>query len=199
MMNRSWLIFNCIISGACSLVIICAVVGSVVRICHPCDIASVGIDYHEGHDHCLPSEWQNPDCYNGVQRVAVRMDLVKDGRVAGFEFHYSDHKSDARPDDGHDSGCKEIGFNIVPKWYYRGFYGGLIVGLAGLPGKVPEWTFGGSRLLGTFGGVIGRDWWLSPKWAIRTEVRVTHTSDPLRGDRGKNLGGWVTGLTYRWR
>lgn len=56
---------------------------------------------------------------------------------------------------------------------------------------------GRSHYLYTAGTLVGKDWQLfKSARAIRTEGRLTHTSDPFRSDVGKNFASGVLGVTY---
>ena len=124
----------------------------------------------------------------------------------GGEFQYSMHKADERPEGayglGHDAGFREYSFNLTLKrqMFDDLFYLGVLAG-------VSYWyerdhgmhDLGGSHWLGTWGGMIGRDWNIYKAWSVRSEFRMTHTSDPFRNDdKGKNYLSGVIGLSYRF-
>ena len=180
-------------------------------------IDRIGFDWQIGRDSVLPSDWQSKHSSNRVYRFCVRLEHDLDNKkwkdwASGLELHYSDHEADEKPDYGQDTGFKELGFNVVVKRYLfsRAFYVGALAGLSYVP-KFPEFenrqwrdsdlysNIGRSHWLVTWGAVVGEDWKLfGSNFALRTECRLSHTSDPFRSDRGKNFLGALLGLTYEF-
>jgi len=177
----------------------------------------VGFDWQYGKDYILLSEaWQSPDCINTVNRFSVRaetndipllwgLDLLGSWYY-GAEFQYSVHKADERPTGeygiGHDAGFKEYSFNLTIKrqMFDDLFYLGLLAGMSYWHERDHGMhDLGDSHWLGTWGGMLGRDWNIYKAWSVRSELRMTHTSDPFRtNDKGKNYLSGVVGLSYRF-
>lgn len=182
-------------------------------------IDNVGVDWQYGKDKVLPDTARGDHCYNTVNRISVRAEtrgpwFFSDKWGLQGELQYSAHKADELPDHGQDTGFKEVGFNLALKYFffndlfYAGFFGGL-----SCPLDFPEFehrdywadrdiesNLGRSGILGSWGPMIGRDWRVkNSPWSLKTEMRFTHTSDPLtHNDRGKNYASMVLGLTYHW-
>lgn len=170
----------------------------------------IGYDHMYGKDDWLTDGWKSPECHNTVNRFSIRYETNKffpswDKWFIGGEFQYSMHKADEKPGGsyhmGHDAGFREYSLNLTIKrlMFDDLFYVGWIMG-------VSYWSdrdhgmhdLGDSHWLGTWGPTVGKDWHIYKAWSIRTEARVTHTSDPFRtNDRGKNYGTFlVVGISY---
>lgn len=211
--------FAYVIVGLC--IVLTALLVSTVQAEKDWKIDSLGVDWQYGKDFMLPKDWQGDHCANTVNRVSIRLESDSvvpyylneswDKWTLGLEGHYSDHKADERPDRGQDAGFKEIGFNVTAKRHLFDelFYVGFIAGLSYV-GDLPEFenrdwkhgdaysNIGRSHCLGSWGATVGKDWKVTNGWSIRTEGRLTHTSDPFRSDSGKNFGATVVGVTYRY-
>ena len=171
----------------------------------------IGYDWMYGKDAWIPDDWASPSCENTVNRFSIRYETNKffpswDKWFIGGEFHYSMHKADEAPGGsyydehpGHDAGFREYSFNLTIKrlMFDDLFYVGWVMGLS-------YWyerdhgmhNLGNSHCLGSWGPTLGKDWHIYKAWSIRTELRLTHTSDPFRSDRGKNYGTGVIGISY---
>lgn len=174
---------------------------------------NLGFDYQYGNDSMYPESLQGKHSRNKVTRFSVRAEnktiLPEKWTVQG-EIHYSKTKADEYPDNGQDTWFEEIGFNLVVKrtmfdLFYIGGFAGVSKALSFPEFENRDWAdrdiesnIGRSGVLGSWGGLVGKDWFLNTNWGIRTEVRLTHTSDPFRTDRGKNYGAGIIGLTYRF-
>lgn len=185
-------------------------------------IDSLGFDYQEGGDVMLPDYWQGDHATNLVKRYSLRAEsdslapyLLNDSWdkwTLGLEGHYSAHKANEKPDQGQDTGFKEMGFNVTVKrhLFNRSFYVGFIAGLSYVH-EFPQFenrnwkhgdmnsNIGRSHCLGTWGPMVGKDWHVYKAWSMRTELRGTHTSDPFGSDSGKNFVAGTIGVTYRFR
>ena len=175
-------------------------------------IDNVGADWGYGRDYILPEAWRSDHCYNTVNRWSIRAEsrrlIFSEKWGLQGELLYSAHKADEYPDHGQDTGFKEWGFNLILKRYFFDdmFYAGILAGLSYVhdfpnfedrdwPDRDLESNLGRSHCLGSWGGVIGKDWHVYKDWSLRTEARLTHTSDPFGPDMGKNFIGWSFGAT----
>ena len=168
----------------------------------------IGFDWIYGKDNILPEAWQGPSCENTVNRFSIRAEINSmfpswDKWFIGGEFQYSMHKADEKPEgkygNGHDAGFREYSLNLTIKrqMFDDLFYLGVLVGASYWYERDNRMhNLGDSHLLGTWGGMIGKDWNVYKAWSLRTELRLTHTSDPFRSDRGKNYGTGIMGMTY---
>jgi len=183
-------------------------------------IDSIGLDLQYGRDSA--EDLQPRHSLNIVERISVRaesdslmpylLDESWDKWTAGAELHYSSHKANERPDNGQDTGFHEIGVNGVLKRHFfdKMFYIGGLAGLSYVhdmprfenrPWKSDDRrsNIGRSHCLYTVGALAGRDWQvLQTAWSVRTELRLTHSSDPFHADHGKNFAAGVLGATYRY-
>jgi len=168
----------------------------------------IGSDWMYGKDAWLPDEWESPSCENTVNRFGIRYETNKffpswDKWFIGGEFQYSMHKADEKPEGsyhmGHDAGFKEYSFNLTIKrlMFDDMFYLGWVMGVSyWIDRDHGMHNLGDSHVLGSWGPMIGKDWHIYKAWSLRTELRLTHTSDPFRSDRGKNYGTGVIGVSY---
>ena len=196
----------------CFLVVLVAI--RIVLIPYPCKAEmKVGFDLQQGSDHMLPSAWQSNHCFNRVHRLSIRAEtrsLLPTPWALQGELFYARHKADEVPDYGQDTGFNEIGFALILKRYFFDniFYAGVLVGISHVQDfpkfeRRESWSegdqnsnIGHSHYLGSFGVLAGRDWPIYSAWSLRTELRLTHTSDPFRPDLGKNYGAMVVGVSY---
>lgn len=183
-------------------------------------IDTIGFDVQYGRDSA--DELQGDHSLNIVERLSFRVEsdsLVSallneswDKWTVGAELQYSSHKANERPDHEQDTGFHETGINLTLKRHLlnRIFYVGCLAGLSCVS-SFPEfenrsWNhhdlqsdIGRSHYLYTVGALAGKDWQvLKSAWSVRTELRLTHTSDPFRSDRGKNFAAGVLGASYRF-
>lgn len=178
-------------------------------------IDNIGSDWVYGEDYMLPEDWQGSHVRNVVNRWGFRAEsrrlLFSEKWGLQGEFLYSAHKGNEYPDHGQDTGFKEYGINLILKRYFFDdmFYIGWLAGLSYVddlpnfenrdwPDRCLESNLGQSHWLGTWGPLVGKDWRIYQAWSLRTEVRLTHTSDPFRTDKGKNFLGWALGVTYHF-
>jgi hypothetical protein len=207
----------CIVAA---LLLIAFTTGSVQAKDMPCKIDTIGFDVQYGRDSA--DELQGDHSLNIVERISVRAEsdslitaLLNDSWdkwTIGAEIHYSSHKANERPDHEQDTGFHETGVNLTLKRHLLNkiFYIGCLAGLSYVS-NFPEFenrswndndlrsNIGRSHYLYTLGVLTGKDWQvLKSAWSVRTEVRLTHTSDPFRSDRGKNFAAGVLGATYRF-
>ena len=174
----------------------------------------VGIDYHYGNDYSIPNNFTSEHADNEVDRISVRYETDKfwTNYRMQYELAYSDHKANEVPDLGQDTGFKEINALVAIKRHFQtlaDIYAGVFLGLGYIP-ELPrfegrDWkdgdlrsNIGQSHLLGSFGVLVGKDWKLYNNVSLRTEGRITHLSDPIRTDTGKNLMSGVLGLSYEF-
>jgi len=178
-------------------------------------IDSVGADYQYGMDYMLPDSLRGEHCFNTVVRWSVRAEsrslLFSEKWGLQLELFYADHKADEYPDYGQDTGFKEIGVNLalIRHFFDDMFYVGWLAGLAYVdefpnfedrdwPDRSLESNVGRSHCLGTWGPMVGRNWHIYKAWSLKTEMRLTHTSDPFRTDMGKNFLAGVVGFSYNF-
>ena len=171
----------------------------------------IGGDWMYGKDVLLPDAWQSPSCENTVNRFSIRAETNEifpslDKWFFGIEGMYSMHKADEKPEGsywmGHDAGFREYSFNVTisRQMFDDLLYVKWIMGLSYWHNRdVRSHNLGDSHCLGTWGPAIGKDWNLYKTWSLRTEFRMTHTSDPFRSDRGKNYGTFMMGVTYTFK
>ena len=177
-------------------------------------IDNIGVDWQYGRDYMLPDTLRGEHCVNTVNRVVVRAEsrrlIFSDKWGIQGEFHYSAHKADEVPDHGQDTGFKEFGVNLALIRHFLDdmFYVGLRAGLSYIP-EFPEFenrdwpdrcleaNVGRSHCFGTWGPMVGKNWKIKGNpWSVRTEMGITHSSDPLRTDSGRNFAHMSLGLTY---
>lgn len=171
---------------------------------------NIGFDWMYGKDAWLPDAWQSPSCENTVNRLSLRAETNNhfpgwEKWFIGGELQWSRHKADEKPKGkyraGHDAGFVEYSFNLTIKreLFNDLFYLGWVMGAS-------YWykrdhgmhNLGDSHWLGTWGPMIGKDWHIYKSCSLRTEARVTHTSDPWQSDRGKNYATFfVVGFTFK--
>lgn len=168
----------------------------------------IGTDLMYGKDTWIPNDWQSPSCENMVKRFSIRAETNAifpslEKLFIGGELQYSAHKADEKPEGsyhmGHDAGFKEYSFNLTIKYMLFDdlLYAGWVMGLSYWYERDNDMhNLGDSHCLGSWGPMIGKDWHIYKAWSIRTEIRLTHTSDPFRSDRGKNYGTGVIGISY---
>ena len=178
-------------------------------------IDSVGADYQYGKDYMLPDSSRGEHCFNTVLRWSVRAEsrslLFSRKWGVQLEFLYSDHKADEFPDRGQDAGFKEWGVNLALKRYFFDdmFYVGFLAGLSYVdefpnfenrdwPDRSLESNVGRSHCLGSWGPMVGKDWRIYKAWSLKTEMRLTHTSDPFNTDMGKNFLAGTVGFSYNF-
>lgn len=170
----------------------------------------IGLDWMYGKDYdgWMFDTLQSPQCANTVNRFSLRVETNTifpswDKWFIGLELQYSMHKADELPAGkygmGHDAGFREYGFNVTIKrqFFDELFYVGMFMGLSCWYERDHGMhNLGDSHVLGSFGPTLGKDWRIYKAFSMRTELRLSHTSDPLQGDRGKNHGIFVIGATY---
>ena len=178
-------------------------------------IDNVGFDVQHGKDFMLPDDWRGEHCLNKVTRWSVRAEsrslLLPEEWGIQLELLYSAHKADEVPDRGQDTGFKEWGINLAVKRYFFGdaFYIGWLAGLSYVdefpnfenrdwPDRSIESNLGRSHYLGSWGPMAGRDWHIYKALSLKTEMRVTHTSDPFNTDKGKNFFTGLVGFSYNF-
>lgn len=178
-------------------------------------IDSVGFDWQYGQDYMLPDDWKGEHCLNRVNRWSVRAEsrnlLLPEKWGIQLELLYSAHKADEVPDRAQDTGFKEWGINLAVKRYFFDdmFYVGCLAGLSYVD-EFPnfenrDWSdrsieadVGRSHCLGSWGLMAGRDWHIYKAWSLKTEMRLTHTSDPFNTDKGKNFLAGAVGFSYNF-
>jgi len=119
-----------------------------------------------------------------------------------LEGFVSFHVSNQELGGDYERNAKEIGANVVPKYYWHlektSLYIGIPLGFSHLLDAENQPNFGNSGLLGTFGVAIGADTPFYKDFLIRIEYRATHTSDPYNSDLGRNLHGLALGVIWKW-
>jgi opacity protein-like surface antigen len=123
-----------------------------------------------------------------------------DGRRWKFEgeVHGSFHSASGA--DGYTQ-ANEFGVNLVFKREFPSKlaivpYIGFMAGTSRLLDTNNQPQFGDSGWLGTFGPLVGVNILLDDDWYVRTEYRLTHSSDPFNSDVGRNLNNVNIGLVY---
>ena len=174
-------------------------------------IDSIWIEYEHSEDYFLPKDWRGDHATNVVHRYGIgaesRSLLISAEDWAIFaKLQYSAHKANEYPDYGQDTGFKELGALVgVKKYFLKRFYVGVYAGMAYIdefpnfenrdwPDRCIESNVGRSHFFGSWGGLAGFKFRV-PKtnnWSFASEARITHSSDPFRTDKGKNL----TGLSF---
>jgi hypothetical protein len=169
----------------------------------------VGIDWMYGEDSVVPNTWQSSSCENTVNRFSGRIETNElfptwNKWFFGAELQYSTHKSyNIRKDIGEINKFREHGLNVtIKRQMFDTFYLGWIMGISYWHSRDNGvHNLGDSHWLGTWGPMIGKDWklpYVSDAWSLRTEIRLTHTSDPFESDSGKNYGTGVVGISYNF-
>ena len=147
-----------------------------------------GFDLQAGTDVICPGNYSSERWVNTVERASIRYetnDLLWKPLWLGVEGVWSKHKAHSKTIPGFDAGFHDIGGNLTVR--YQPFenwpYIGALAGVSYWHNRDHGGHFGDSHWLGTFGGMVGKDWKiLETPWSIRTEVRFTHTSDPFGPD-----------------
>ena len=149
------------------------------------------------------SSWLNPDDKHDLS--AKRLTLfgtkyVGDGKRWKFEgeVHGSFHSAYG-PD--RNANANEFGINLVFKREFPSKlsivpYVGFMAGTSRLFDTYDKPQFGDSGWLGTFGPLLGVNILIDDDWYVRTEYRLTHSSDPFNSDVGRNLDNISIGLVY---
>ena len=170
----------------------------------------IGADWFYGKDAYVLDDWQSPSCANTVNRLSFRYETNElfpslENLFIGGEFRYSRYKADELPGGcyysehpGHDAGFIDHGLNLTFRYEIADvFYVGWFMGMSyWLDRDHGMHNLGGSHWLGTWGPMIGKDWKIYKSWSVRTELRISHMSDPWESDRGKNHGEIGIGITY---
>ena len=171
------------------------------------------------------ADWYKPDDIGTITQLSYEMPYIKESEtyehealrlglsVGKFidkserfklegELFIASHHSEPTLVGDYSRSAKEIGFYVIPKYYWHtkhtDIYVGIPLGFSHLMDTEDQPNFADSGLLGTFGLAIGLDTPLKKNLSLRTEYRATHTSDPLGSDAGRNLHGILIGLRYRW-
>jgi len=149
------------------------------------------------------SSWLNPDDTYNLSAKRVTMfgtKYVDEGRRWKFEgeVHGSFHSAHG-PD--RNTNVDEFGINLVFKREFPSRlsivpYVGFMAGTSRLLDVNNQPQFGDSGWLGTLGPLLGVNILVGDDWYVRTEYRLTHSSDPFNSDVGRNLDNFSVGIVY---
>lgn len=168
--------------------------------------SKIGFDIQHGTDVICPGNYASDKWVNVVKRASVRYELNTllpyENLWFGGEFVYSKHKANSKNVPGFDAGFVDYGINLTAKYQLFDdlFYVGILGGFSYWLNRDHDGHFGESHFLGTFGGMVGKDWkFFDTAWSVRTEIRLTHTSDPFGPDPDDmEMISGVIGVSYNF-
>ena len=166
----------------------------------------VGFDIQAGTDVICPGNYASDTWVNTVSRASIRYELNTllpyENLWLGVEGVYSRHKAHSKVIPGFDTGFVDLGVNFTAKYQLFDdlFYVGVLGGFSYWANRDHGGHFGSSHYLGTFGAMVGKDWNIfDTAWSVRTEIRFTHTSDPLGPDPDDmELLSGIVGVSYNF-